>query len=186
MKKSLIYTKTGDRGTTALVGGRRISKSDIRLEAYGETDELNAFIGLLLGEKLDETDIAFLLFLQNSLFNLGAYLATDPDNPHPATSTISATALERIEREIDRIDSSLPPIRSFLLPGGNRISALAHVCRTVCRRAERAMYRLHEESPVEANALAFINRMSDYFFVLSRQECLRGGGQEIKWNNACE
>ncbi|MDR0538665.1 MAG: cob(I)yrinic acid a,c-diamide adenosyltransferase [Tannerellaceae bacterium] len=180
VKKSGIYTKTGDAGKTALVGGRRVSKCDVRVEAYGATDELNAFIGLLLAEGLTEDERAFLLFVQNRLFSLGAYLATDPDGTYRSPG-LTQEDVRRIEGEIDYVDHVLPPIRCFLLPGGCRTAALAQVCRTVCRRAEREIYRLHEEAEVEGNVLAFVNRLSDYFFVLSRKECQRNGAEEIKW-----
>jgi cob(I)alamin adenosyltransferase len=184
--KSLIYTGTGDKGTTSLVGGSRVSKTDVRIESYGTTDELNSFIALLMAEQLQENDKDFLLFIQHKMFTIGSYLATDRSQTalRPA-SQIGDDTIQRIEKEIDRLDASLPPIRHFLLPGGGRASALAHVCRTVCRRAERKIYALHEASPVEDNVLTFINRLSDYFFVLSRRLCLDNNGHEIIWDSTC-
>jgi cob(I)alamin adenosyltransferase len=185
MKKSIIYTKTGDGGTTSLVGGKRVPKDDIRIEAYGTTDELNACIGLLLAEEgLGEEISSFLTFIQNVMFTVGAYLANDPEKPLMQQS-ISGDCIRRIESEIDRMDGILPPLRAFVLPGGCRTGALAHVCRTICRRAEREIYRLHRQSPLEDNVLVFINRLSDYFFVLARWECRKNGEEEIIWNNCC-
>ena len=185
MKKSIVYTKTGDKGMTSLVGGKRVAKSDLRLESYGATDELNSFTGLLMAELQDPDDLAFLLFVQHKFFTIGAYLATPSENAAPGSGNLTPACIERVEREIDRIDNLLPPIKHFLLPGGCRTAALAHVCRTVCRRAERQVYRLHETSPVESNVLVFINRLSDYFFVLARKECLGNKGEEIIWDNSC-
>ena len=152
MEKSKIYTGTGDRGTTSLVGGQRVSKAHQRIESYGTIDELNSFIGLLI----------------TSL--------EDPADPE---------SIARIEGEIDRVDSTLPKMRHFVLPGGCRSASLAHVCRTVCRRAERQIYRLAETDPVEEPVLVFINRLSDYLFVLARKECLKNEGKEIIWDSSC-
>jgi cob(I)alamin adenosyltransferase len=186
MEKSNIYTKTGDNGTTSLVGGVRVSKSDIRLECYGTTDELNSFIGLLMSELDEQNDLDFLLFVQHKLFNIGAYLATDPtQTEYKIESRVTKESIERIEKEIDRIDSSLPKHHHFLLPSGCRSAALAHVCRTVCRRAERRVLTLHEKAPIEPEVLKFINRLSDYFFVLARKECIRKNGKEIIWDSSC-
>jgi cob(I)alamin adenosyltransferase len=186
MKKSMVYTKTGDRGTTALVGGRRVPKTDKRIESYGTTDELNSFTGLLITEMKEREDIDFLLFIQHKLFTIGSYLATDRDNTElRIESRVTPESITRIEREIDRLDSRLPRLDSFVLPGGCRSAALAHVCRTVCRRAERQMYRLNETSGIEEPVLVFINRLSDYFFVLARKECIGCNGDEIIWDYTC-
>ena len=165
MKKSIIYTGTGDKGTTSLVGGERVSKAHQRIESYGTVDELNSFIGLLITSLEEKADQDFLLFIQHKLFTIGSYLAT--------------------EREIDRLDNELPKMRNFILPGGSRPASLAHVCRTVCRRAERQIYRLAETIPVEEPVLVFINRLSDYLFVLARKECIRNNGKEIIWDYTC-
>ncbi|MDR1645228.1 MAG: cob(I)yrinic acid a,c-diamide adenosyltransferase [Tannerellaceae bacterium] len=186
MKKSMIYTKTGDRGTTALVGGRRVSKADKRIESYGATDELNSFVGLLMTKIDAEEDLEILQFIQHKLFTVGAYLATDPESTElKAESRLTPDNILRIEQAIDRIDSQLPAMKSFVLPGGCPSAALAHVCRTVCRRAERQIYRLHETSEVEEPVLKFINRLSDYFFVLARRECVKNNGAEIIWDYTC-
>jgi cob(I)alamin adenosyltransferase len=181
-KKSGIYTRTGDGGSTALVGGKRVPKACLRIESYGTVDELNAFLGLLMTELTGKEDTDFLLFVQHKLFSIGSCLATDPETPAKAASCVTPEHIARIEREIDRIDHALPTPGHFLLPGGNRPAALAHVCRTVCRRAERQIYRLMNDSPVEESVPAFINRLSDYLFVLARKECRKNSGEEIIWN----
>jgi cob(I)alamin adenosyltransferase len=192
MKKSNIYTRGGDKGLTSLVGGVRVSKTAQRVESYGAVDELNSFTGLLIAALEGETDKDFLRFVQHKLFTIGSYLATAPEqsgrvgegaNHH--SPVLTPGSIERIEQEIDRIDEALPGMKAFLLPGGSRQSALAHVCRTVCRRAEREIYRLAETATVEELILVFINRLSDYFFVLARQECLRNNGAEIIWDSTC-
>lgn len=186
MKKSIIYTGTGDKGTTSLVGGQRVSKAHQRIESYGTIDELNSFIGLLITSLGEESDREFLLFVQHKLFTIGSYLATDQENTElRIESKVMPETITRIETEIDRIDSELPQMRHFVLPGGSRAASLAHVCRTVCRRAERQIYRLAETSPVEEPVLVFINRLSDYLFVLARKECLRENGTEIIWDSTC-
>ena len=182
MKKSVVYTGTGDKGTTSLVGGERVAKTHPRIESYGTVDELNAFIGLLMTEVEDEEDCSFLLFVQHKLFTIGSYLATDQEHTQLRTrSQVQPEIITRIEREIDRIDEALPRMRAFVLPGGNRAAALAHVCRTVCRRAERNICRLAET----ASLLIFMNRLSDYLFVLARKECIREDGKEIIWDYTC-
>lgn len=186
MKKSIVYTRTGDKGTTALVGGKRVSKTDPRIESYGTIDELNSFIGLLATEVTDADDLEFLKFVQHKLFNIGSYLATDQENTElNIESQVTDESINRIEKEIDRIDSDLPRMTNFILPGGNRSSALAHVCRTVCRRGERCIYALNSSIETDKNVLIFINRLSDYLFVLSRKLCITSNGSEIIWDYTC-
>lgn len=186
MKKSIIYTGTGDKGTTSLVGGERVSKAHQRIESYGTVDELNSFIGLLITSLEEKADQDFLLFVQHKLFTIGSYLATDQENTElKVESKVMPETITRIEREIDRLDNELPKMRNFILPGGSRPASLAHVCRTVCRRAERQIYRLAETIPVEEPVLVFINRLSDYLFVLARKECIRNNGKEIIWDYTC-
>ena len=186
MKKSVIYTGTGDKGTTSLVGGQRVSKASERIESYGTIDELNSFIGLLMTAMKEGPDTEFLSFVQHKLFNIGSYLATDQETTEiQVPSRVSEESVERMEREIDRIDGELPKMKAFILPGGCRSAALAHVCRTVCRRAEREIYRLAETAPVEDLVLKFINRLSDYLFVLARKECIQHNGKEIIWDYTC-
>lgn len=182
MKKSLIYTKTGDKGKTSLVGGKRVPKAHIRLEAYGTTDELNSFVGLLKNEVSDQHDLEILAFIQHKLFTVGSYLATETEAIAPkAASIITDNNINLLENEMDRIDSELPPLRQFVLPGGNEAAARAHVCRSVCRRAERCIYRVMDEYPVDEQILKFVNRLSDYFFLLARKESNKSG-REIFWD----
>ncbi|MDR0748366.1 MAG: cob(I)yrinic acid a,c-diamide adenosyltransferase [Tannerellaceae bacterium] len=186
MKKSVVYTRTGDKGTTSLVGGQRVSKTDKRIESYGTTDELNSFVGLLITELTDREELDFCRFIQHKLFTIGSYLATDQEKTSlKIESKVTPESIEKIEREIDRLDNALPKMTHFILPGGSRSAALAHVCRTICRRAERQLYRLAETSDVEEPVLVFINRLSDYFFVLARKECLKNKGNEIIWDYTC-
>ena len=186
MKKSLIYTGTGDKGTTSLVGGQRVPKSHQRIESYGTIDELNSFIGLLITSLDSQEDADFLLFIQHKLFTIGSYLATDQETTElKIESRVTPESIEKLEREIDRLDNDLPKMKSFVLPGGCRSASLAHVCRTVCRRAERQIYRLAEEHKVEEPVLVFMNRLSDYLFVLARKECINQNGKEIIWDYTC-
>ena len=187
MEKSKIYTGGGDKGKTSLVGGFRVPKTHFRLEAYGTIDELNSFIGLLI-EEIDDTGTRELLqFIQSKLFTVGSYLATDPTKTeYKIESQITEDSIERIERAIDMIDSELPKMKSFVLPGGCRSAAIAHICRTVCRRAERNIYRVAETEAVEEKVLIFMNRMSDLLFVMARKECILEKGEEIFWNNTCK
>ena len=186
MKKSPLYTFTGDSGTTSLVGGQRVPKDDIRIESYGTIDELNSHIGLLaamLNEENSQKNT--LLFIQNKLFNVGAYLATDNgDNLAPCFG-LDESAIKKIEAEIDRLDEILPPLHAFLLPGGNPQAAQAHVCRTVCRRAERNIISLAKIAKIHPDVNRFINRLSDYFFVLARFNNFIAKNNEIFWDKHC-
>jgi cob(I)alamin adenosyltransferase len=187
MEKSKIYTKGGDRGRTSLVGGFRVPKTHPRLEAYGTVDELNAFLGLLTVETEDCETRDLLRFVQSKLFTVGSYLATDPTKTeYKIESRITGESIKRLEEAIDRTDSRLPKLQSFVLPGGGRSAAIAHVCRTVCRRAERCLYHLAESAVIEDTVLIFINRLSDLLFVIARSECLSKGGEEFFWENTCE
>ena len=173
MKKSLVYTKTGDLGTTGLIGGTRVPKTHIRLEAYGTIDELNSNIGLLITYLNDERDRTFLQKVQNKLFAVGSHLATDQEKVQlNKVSIIIPDDVEQIEHEIDAADEILP--------------AVAHICRTVCRRAERRILALSETCTISSDLLAYVNRLSDYFFVLSRKINFNEGKEEIFWNNSCK
>ena len=186
MKKSLLYTRGGDKGTTSLVGGQRVSKGDIRLESYGTIDELNSFLGLLITETDDTGTTEILLFVQHRLFSIGSYLATDTTTTTlRQASHISTNDIVRLEQKIDEIDGSLPQMKGFILPGGCRSASLAHVCRTICRRAERLICRLSETTEIEESVLMFINRLSDLLFVIARHECVLKNKDEIIWDNAC-
>ncbi|GAB6119259.1 cob(I)yrinic acid a,c-diamide adenosyltransferase [Dysgonomonas termitidis] len=182
MKKSLVYTKTGDKGTTSLVGGKRVAKSHVRLEAYGTADELNSFVGFLIEEIDDKHDLETLSYIQHKLFTVGSYLATETEAmPPKAASIITEKDIALLENEMDRMDSELPSLRQFVLPGGSESASRAHICRTVCRRTERCIYRVKEEFPVDEHVLMFVNRLSDYFFLLARKESNKKG-KEIFWN----
>jgi len=177
-----VYTKTGDAGKTGLIGGTRVPKNDVRLEAYGTVDELNSVIGVLTTFEMPSADLDFLRFLQHRLFSVGSHLATDRSRVslHNA-SIIDAEIVLLVENEIDRLDANLPALEYFVLPGGNAASAYAHVCRTVARRTERKLLDMMQEYEVENEVLIFINRLSDYFFVLSRHLTFLSGCQEIYW-----
>lgn len=184
MEKSKIYTKTGDKGSTSLVGGKRVSKTHIRLEAYGTVDELNSFIGLLLEEIGDDHTRNILSKIQSSLFSVGCALATEEDKE--LVCSVNDSQVRMLEKEIDKIDSVLPKLNNFILPGGCKSAALAHVCRSICRRAERNIYRIPEYAESGSLLLIFINRLSDYFFILARKECLDKNKQEVFWHKTCE
>lgn len=166
-----IYTKTGDKGQTSLIGGKRVSKCCERLESYGTVDELNSHIGVLLTYCTDESDKRFLTDVQSTLFVVGGHLATDcPGKDTCECGVLPGDAVADLEKEIDRLQETLIPLRLFVLPGGTRAASYAHVCRTVCRRAERMILRLAESGAyVDGNVTAYVNRLSDYFFVLARK-----------------
>lgn len=158
-----VYTKTGDKGTTSLVGGTRVPKTHDRLEAYGTVDELNSFLGLLVTYVTDGQDALFLQQVQNRLFVVGSYLATDQTKMSlKSASVVTPAMVTEMENEIDRLDGVLPPLSAFVLPGGSRGAAVCHVCRTVCRRAERRILALSAQVEVAPELLAYMNRLSDY------------------------
>jgi cob(I)alamin adenosyltransferase len=168
--KSPVYTRRGDNGRTSLVGGVRVPKNDIRIEAYGTIDELNSQMGLLITYLTEEDDRAFGLRIQNSLFVIGSYLATDQQRyPLNPSSTMRQEMLDALEHAIDKTDSMLKPCRGFILPGGSRGAAVCNVCRTVCRRAERLILTLSETVEIDPLIKSYINRLSDYLFILGRK-----------------
>ncbi len=181
--KSKVYTLTGDEGTTSLVGGNRVSKDDVRVEAYGTIDELNANIGVLAhNSKLDATGMAGVIkTVMNKLFNIGAYLATEnaPDTP---VYGLTQADVELLEKNIDEMDEELPPFRGFVLPGGSRLSALCDVCRTVTRRAERRVITLAHKAYVDPIVMKYLNRLSDFFFVLARFNNIQNQFEENYWD----
>ncbi|MDR0683194.1 MAG: cob(I)yrinic acid a,c-diamide adenosyltransferase [Dysgonamonadaceae bacterium] len=183
MEKSKIYTRKGDEGYTSLVGGKRVLKTNSRIEAYGTLDELNSFIACLLEEVDNREDREFLLRIQYNLFSLGGYLATENEDK---SCRIAQKEVDLLEEEIDKIDSLIPPLKFFVLPGGCESSARAHVCRTVCRRAERRIYSLMEQVEIDPVALKYINRLSDYFFLFSRKQNFIHNIDEIIWENPCK
>lgn len=185
-KKSLIYTRTGDKGKTSLVGGARVKKTHVRLEAYGTVDELNSQLGLLYTYLTEEGDKKLILWVQHKLFSVGSYLATDQSNTAlKIESQIADEDIHRLENAIDEADASLPPLKAFVIPGGSRGSAVCQVCRTVCRRAERRILTMAEEHEVTENVSAFVNRLSDYLFVLARKMNLLAETDEIYWDKSC-
>ena len=178
-----IYTRTGDQGKTSLVGGQRVSKACARLESYGTIDELCSQIGLLVTYCTNEHDRQFLTDIQYQLFVVGGYLATD-NSQHEVRpgNQVTEDVITDLEKEIDAINATLPPFRCFILPGGCRAAALCHVCRTVCRRAERRILALCEEgAEVNANVIAYVNRLSDYLFTLARKLNVDENHPEIIW-----
>lgn len=179
-----IYTKGGDRGETSLVGGQRVPKDALRIEAYGTVDELNSFLGAacLTAEEAGLVPLATILKrVQHELFNLGSILATRPEDVHPKQPRITDAEIELLESEIDQMNAGLPPLRSFVLPGGCRLNVELHVCRTVCRRAERICVALAREEQVPAEAVRYLNRLSDAFFVWSRWASRELMAPEIVW-----
>ncbi len=177
-----IYTKTGDKGKSGLIGGTRVEKSDLRLEAYGTIDELNTHIGLLVSLGLKDEHALFLKKLQNLLFTVGSNLATDTSKiEYKTASTMKESYIEEVENEIDRLETTLPPLRHFILPGGSQKAAVSHICRTVARRAERRIVEMSADYPVDKLTIMYVNRLSDYFFVLARVLLQEDKKQEIIW-----
>ena len=179
-----VYTKTGDAGRSRLAGGQEVAKDSERLEAYGTVDELNAVVGVLL-ESNDWTSMSevqrCLLRIQNELFDLGGELATLAEDRHPKQILISAADITRLENEIDDWNSNLTNLKSFILPGGGSHSAFMHQARTVCRRAERRAVSLHSEDPQRPEVVQYLNRLSDWFFVLGRFVSGEMGKAEVLW-----
>ena len=184
-----VYTRQGDRGETALAGGQRVSKDGSRIEAYGTIDELNAFLGVARATVIEVAAVqpqlaimaAILLRVQHELFNLGSILATLPEDVHPKQARVTEAEVIQLEREMDQMNEDLPPLRSFVLPGGSRLNAELHVCRTVCRRAERACVTLSREETIPPEAVRYLNRLSDALFVWSRWATHVTGVPETLW-----
>ncbi|CAN5362393.1 cob(I)yrinic acid a,c-diamide adenosyltransferase [soil metagenome] len=183
-----IYTKTGDKGTTSLFGGTRVPKHHIRIESYGTVDELNAHIGLLKDQKTGPHTKEILNRIQDRLFTIGSTLATEPEKAtlkngkdRLGISRISAKDIELLEQEMDRMNDELPPMTNFILPGGHESVSFCHIARCVCRRAERMATALHEISPFDEMVLMYLNRLSDYLFVLARKLSKDLNAEEIKW-----
>lgn len=173
---SKIYTRTGDDGSTGLGDGSRVPKDHLRVEAYGTVDELNAQVGLLRAELVsDHVAQSFLESVQHDLFDLGGELCI------PGYTLLNAQTITETETAIDQLNADLPPLKDFILPGGNRAAAVAHVARTVCRRAERHVYTLSQQEVVNEEGLEYLNRLSDYLFVLARVLARENGGQEVLW-----
>ena len=175
-----IYTRTGDKGTTGLANGTRQDKDSLRITAIGEIDELNSLLGVVGAHTDDASICSLILELQHKLFDMGGELAL------PETELIGEEQITALEQQIDKINQNLPPLREFILPGGNVSAAFCHQARTVCRRAERGLLHLSRSEPVNATSLRFLNRLSDLLFVLARHLALENGGREIHWQKMNE
>ncbi len=177
-----IYTKTGDKGTTSLFTGKRVPKHHIRIDSYGTVDELNAHLGLLRDQPIDSHSKEMLALIQLKLFTMGSILATEPEKDQRLKiPRILAGDIELLEREMDRINAELPEMTHFIMPGGHPTVSNCHIARTVCRRAERAISLLNENDAVPEEVLSYINRLSDYLFVLARKLSKDLKIQEVKW-----
>ncbi len=176
-----IYTKTGDKGTTSLVGGTRVSKTELRIEAYGTVDELNSYIGLVRDQAVNEKRKNILKEIQDRLFTIGSILASEPEQTKKRLPDLLESDIELLENEMDKMDNDLEPMRYFILPGGHQSVSFGHVARTVCRRAERIVLRLSEESEVNDLVIRYLNRLSDYIFVLCRMMAKELGIEEVAW-----
>lgn len=186
MKITKVYTRGGDKGQTSLVGGQRVSKASTRLEAYGTVDELSSHLGLLAALLPEGDDHVMIERIQNCLFNLCTNLATNQDEtPLYPSAHLPEGEIALLEREVDTIMALLPERQGFILPGGTKAAAQAHVCRTVCRRAERRIVALSEEATVSPEVQQYVNRLSDYLFVLAKKLNFIAGKSEKTWQNVC-
>lgn len=176
-----IYTKTGDSGSTGLFGGKRVSKDDARIEAYGTIDELNSWMGLLRDQEVNRSRKEFLAGIQESLFVISSMLAAEPGNEKVKIPKLNDGAVGMLEAAIDEMDHSLPPMRSFVLPGGHQSVSFCHVARTVCRRAERRLVTLYSKEEGDRLPLIYLNRLSDYLFVLARAMAQALDAEETPW-----
>ena len=177
-----VYTKTGDQGMTSLIGGTRVPKNSIRLEAYGHVDELNSHIGMIRSLVADREIAEELACIQMRLFDVGGNLATDPDGKASKMPVgVEDKDVEELEKAIDRMEAEVPPLRFFVLPGGSELVAFCHIARTVCRRTERRVLDLNRETAVDVRVMKYINRLSDYLFMLSRKLAHDTGIEELKW-----
>ena len=176
-----IYTKTGDAGTTALYGGARVSKSDERVETYGTIDELNAHLGLLRDQEVNQDRAALFQEIQETLFVIGSHLAADPSKPSMKLPPLPKSMVLHLEESIDAMDTNLPAMKFFILPGGHSAVSVCHVARCVCRRAERQLVRFSQHETVDPAIIVYLNRLSDWLFVLARTMGQELGVDEIPW-----
>lgn len=176
-----VYTKTGDKGQTSLIGGTRVPKHHIRIETYGTVDELNSHIGLIRDQQIDEQSRKILIEIQDRLFTIGSSLASDPERSKMKIPDLKEEDVTLLEQEMDRMNETLPEMRSFVLPGGHTIVSYCHIARCVCRRAERLTIHLSENSFVAGLVIKYLNRLSDYLFVLSRKLTHDLNAEEIPW-----
>jgi len=176
-----IYTKTGDKGQTSLIGGTRVAKNHIRIEAYGTVDELNSWIGLIRDQEIKKEYKSLLLEVQDRLFTIGSSLASDPDKSKMKIPDLKEEDITLLEKEIDKMNSELPEMKSFVLPGGHVSVSYCHIARCVCRRAERNTIHLSENNFVAELVVKYLNRLSDYLFVLSRKLAKDLNAEETAW-----
>ncbi|MFC5623165.1 cob(I)yrinic acid a,c-diamide adenosyltransferase [Algoriphagus winogradskyi] len=177
-----IYTKTGDEGQTSLLGGTRVPKFDVRIDAYGTVDELNSYIGMLGDQEVNWMRAEILKEIQDRLFTIGADLATDPAKQNVKKPDLLKSDIEMLEKQIDEMEKALPPLTSFILPGGHTSVSFGHLARTVCRRTERIVTELAAMEPVSELIIQYLNRLSDYLFVLCRKMAQELNVNEVIWN----
>mgnify|MGYP001266565137 CR=1 FL=1 len=176
-----VYTRKGDTGETSLIGGTRVKKYNLRIEAYGTVDELNSFIGLIRDTAEASDQDALLMDIQNRLFTIGSELASDPENSRMKVPELQPADIEALEKAIDKMDEQLEPLKNFILPGGDLAASYCHVARCVCRRAERRVIELNEQAAVDPKIMKYLNRLSDYLFVVARYFTRQHGGVETLW-----
>ena len=176
-----IYTKTGDQGETSLIGGTRVPKYHLRIEAYGTVDELNSWVGLIRDQIANENHVKQLLYIQDRLFTIGSLLAADPEKSKMKLPTLSEHDCQLLEQEMDTMDEQLDPLKSFILPGGHPLVSQIHITRCVCRRAERLIVHLQSEAKTDAVISIYLNRLSDYLFLLSRWTAKNLSVDESPW-----
>ena len=176
-----VYTKTGDKGQTSLFGGKRVPKYDLRIEGYGTVDELNSYIGLIRDQKIDKRSFDSLIEIQDRLFTLGSILATEPGNTKVKVPQLFEEDVVFLEQEIDWMNEKLPEMRSFVLPGGHTTVSYCHITRCVCRRAERLVIQLSEQEAIHELTFKYLNRLSDYLFILARKFSADLDANEVQW-----
>ncbi len=176
-----IYTKTGDQGTTSLFGGKRVSKSNLRIETYGTTDELNSWMGVLRDQAVNQSRKEILIEIQDRLFTIGSILATEPGNTKVKIPSLWERDIELLENKMDEMDATLSPMKFFVLPGGHTSVSFGHVARTVCRRAERLVIALNDIEALDPLVIKYLNRLSDYIFVLCRVMTHELNVEETPW-----
>tara|TARA_B100000401_G_scaffold230793_1_gene156213 strand:+ start:199 stop:747 length:549 start_codon:yes stop_codon:yes gene_type:complete len=176
-----VYTKTGDLGETSLLGGSRVSKAELQIESYGTVDELNSYIGLIRDQIWKQPLLEELIEIQDRLFTIGSHLANDKKKKKIKLPEIHEKDVQRLEIEIDKMDSQLPPMKAFILPGGHTLVSYTHIARCVCRRAERKVVRLSENWEIAPIIIKYLNRLSDYLFTLGRKLSKDLGADEIEW-----
>lgn len=176
-----IYTRTGDEGTTALFGGKRVSKADLRIDTYGTVDELNSWIGLLRDQEVNGKRGSVLIEIQDRLFTIGSILATEPGNTKVKIPDLSTEDVTALEKAIDQMDAELAPMKSFILPGGHQSVSFCHIARTVCRRAERLVIALAKQEAAHPLVIQYLNRLSDFLFVLARKMAAEMGIEDTPW-----